>query len=131
MTRRSDAGVSLLELLISLAILGMVTVTVASIFSSGRRVWERSGGFEASVDHAVARAALRGWIEDIPIPRAGGTGQFKGTSTDFSTSVPALVFVPNDPGFARITVSWDEDKSQVTSTAAPASLIRPGYRKQQ
>ncbi len=128
MTRRKrdpDAGLSLLELLVSLAILGMITVTIASIFSSGRRVWDRTATYSEAVDTAVQRSALRDLLEELPTrspPKALGPF-FEGQGRGFAVVAPAVLIEANNPGFVRLSVGQASN-----SQNAPLRLLAEPIR---
>lgn len=76
--RSASAGFGLLELLVSLALVGLVTAIIAQSFSFGARVWEREAARGTDLDLAAMRltAMLEGAV--LPTVRAA----------DFSVRVP-------------------------------------------
>jgi len=61
-------GFTLLELLVSLAVLSLIMVAMVSTLSTGRRVWERVGSSDVVVGTALVRERLRHLVESAPLP---------------------------------------------------------------
>ena len=71
-SKENSAGFSLLELLLAIAVLGMISVALVSVMGTGRRIWERTD--ETSVrETALARSRLRSLVESIPLPTDQGS----------------------------------------------------------
>ncbi|RYG90068.1 hypothetical protein EU803_15765 [Loktanella sp. IMCC34160] len=64
--RSPVAGITLLELLLALAVMGMIGVALASSYSTTGQVWRRLGSGGAEVDQALARADLWAAVEAMP-----------------------------------------------------------------
>jgi len=67
MMRNQNAGLTILELLVSMAVLAMISVALVSTLSTGQQVWQRSEQSARQADLAVTRHRLRMLIEHIPV----------------------------------------------------------------
>lgn len=88
MTRDRRAGVSLLETMIALAVMGMIAVVLSSGLSNSARVLISSTEVTRDIDRALARQHLRSWLEramPIPFPGQNDAG-FRGTGSDLNFS---------------------------------------------
>lgn len=65
-SRNSSSGVTLLEVLLSMVILGLIGAAMSSMIGTGTRVWDRVGANSAVVDGAVQRLAMRQAMEGLP-----------------------------------------------------------------
>ncbi|MEM6932034.1 MAG: prepilin-type N-terminal cleavage/methylation domain-containing protein [Pseudomonadota bacterium] len=100
--RAKDGGLSLLELLVAVSLLGLLGTMVAGGVRFGTAVWERSadGGEAAIATRAATRAISRLLADARPIRRADGTLNppvlFRGTSTEVSliAAIPAALAPP-------------------------------------
>ena len=63
MKRQPTAGLSYIEMLVSLALLSLLTVLVSGVFDFGRRAWEQSDGLDQVTEAALLRSELRTWLE--------------------------------------------------------------------
>ena len=61
--RRGERGFTLLELLVALALLGLIGVTLARTMGVTVEVWKRSSAQEARMEQVIVRNKLREWIE--------------------------------------------------------------------
>ncbi|MEM1159375.1 MAG: prepilin-type N-terminal cleavage/methylation domain-containing protein [Pseudomonadota bacterium] len=128
MKRNTEAGFTVLELLISLAILAMIAATLATTISSGAQLWKRSATMPDREQAIVLRAKLRTWIETaVPPERLDLQQDFTGTATRmrFLTSTD----LPNERGGEAtwITVIVDESEpalSVVLETVTASGQIR-------
>jgi type II secretory pathway pseudopilin PulG len=72
MTQRDfRAGITLLETLISLAIMGMIAAVLTSGLGGTVRTLDRSAGVSQAVEYAIARRDFRTWLESalmLPAP---------------------------------------------------------------
>ena len=59
-----QSGFTYLEMLISLALLGLISVALASSLDFGRQVWKRAEGYSDIEQTAVLRSSLRGWMQE-------------------------------------------------------------------
>lgn len=83
--RGRKSGFSLLELMISLAVLSMVTVALVSTIGVGQRVWEKSETRGEETADALLRVRLRDLLERMPLPPGPNTAAavFRGTDEGF------------------------------------------------
>ena len=88
MTRDRRAGVSLLETMIALAVMGMIAVVLSSGLSNSARVLVSSTEVTRDIDRALARQDLLSWLERVlPIPFPGqNDAGFGGTGSDLNFS---------------------------------------------
>lgn len=75
MRRRRNSGVTQLELLISLAIMGMIAVLLANALNFNRQSLERSRFLSDETELVLARLTYRSWVEAIPLDYFGGTAR--------------------------------------------------------
>ena len=94
--RAQEAGFSLIELLVSLALLGMVAAILASGLSLGQGSWRRSEEkAQASRNMFDAQTALRRLIENLQPLRSGSQGlrsQASGSQASGYQDLRAIVF---------------------------------------
>lgn len=92
MKRNPTSGTTLLELLVSLAIMAMLAVVMTSLVSSGRKVWDRSDTLFATQEEALARVQVRRALEAMPIPKPHlrEVQLLKGTATELRWLVAAV-----------------------------------------
>lgn len=75
MIRKADHGVTLLELLVSLAVLALIAVAMASTLNTGRQIWNRTENVGHKTEIAIARQTLRNFLEHVPLPKEAGRAQ--------------------------------------------------------
>lgn len=73
MRRLGNSGVTQLELLVSLAIMGMIAVLLANALNFNRQSLDRARFLSDETDMILVHHTLRGWIEAMPLDYAGGT----------------------------------------------------------
>lgn len=78
--RLRSHGITQLELMVSLVIMGMISVLLANALSFDRRALERSGLLSSMTDRRVSQRQLMGLIEAIPLvsPSASASDIFEG-----------------------------------------------------
>lgn len=92
--RNPDAGFTLLETIIALAILGMIGVLLANLFAMGTRASERGMRQQALIEQAIARRDLRAHLYTLPIVR-----RTKPLNTIMHVRGDELIFfIPDDNG---------------------------------
>jgi prepilin-type N-terminal cleavage/methylation domain-containing protein len=62
---QSDSGFTFLELLISIAILAMISVMISGAMVYTRQVWNRGAKFTQYEHQALLRDSLRGWLQNV------------------------------------------------------------------
>ena len=67
MSRKVTAGITQLELMISLAILGMITILLASALNNNRQTLERFSSLSQATENMVSLRSLKGWVEQMPV----------------------------------------------------------------
>ncbi|MDX8355264.1 prepilin-type N-terminal cleavage/methylation domain-containing protein [Cognatiyoonia sp. IB215182] len=65
--RRQDAGITLLEVLLALAVMAMLGVGIGSLFETGSQVWQRIDANSEVADHAINRTELRSTLESMQV----------------------------------------------------------------
>lgn len=124
MTRRGDAGFSLLELLVAVGLTTLLVATAAGGLRFGARVWDRAADVsEAAIEDRALRRFLRATIEALePIHLRDGSRDpallFEGRPDRLLAAVAlpgalaptgphliALAFEPRDDGLA-LTLRW-------------------------
>lgn len=84
--RNPSSGITILEMLLSLAVMAMISIGIGSLFQTGNQVWLRVGSNDYVAGEAVARADLRRELENMTIvsPDTGLTTLFRATNEDFA-----------------------------------------------
>lgn len=109
MTRANQAGISLLETMIALAMMAMIAVILSSGLGSSARVLVSSSEVTKKVEVMLARRDLRLWMEAaLATPFPGqSSGDFIGTngSLSFSFVSESGEFWPGDPVEVAVQVN--------------------------
>ncbi len=108
--RRPTAGVTLLELLVSLAMMAALAMILASSFGVISRALQRLDPAQSALAVLLDRATLRRWIEDMPREAAL---QGEGDSLTFPTLIDDGVFWPG----ALATVTLTREGPALIATA--------------
>jgi prepilin-type N-terminal cleavage/methylation domain-containing protein len=120
--RGQQRGFTLLELMISLAVMAMIALMIGSALSTTARIITRSAGYGAFVDHALARRELISMVEaTLPTAFPGSQGAIaSGTAESFTFQaiIDDGVFWPGAPVTATLVLS---DLNAVTVTATGIS----------
>jgi len=69
--RGADSGITLLEVLISLALMGFIAIGLSSIGRTGSQSWERLDATDNVNDQALARFRVRQQFEALPLVKPG------------------------------------------------------------
>ena len=101
----TQSGFTYLEMLISLALLGLISVVLASSLDFGRQVWVRAEAYSDVEQSAVLRYSLRGWMQEIT-----DQASIKGTSQ--STSFTVRPTITPHPDTFRMDVTLEVEKGQ-------------------
>ncbi|WP_395541054.1 type II secretion system protein J [Neotabrizicola sp. sgz301269] len=121
MIRRSTkAGITLFETLIALAIMSMLAILLTSGLGFGIRYLDRSTSLSAAVDQALARRALRDWLEHAllaPVP-LDNRPLFIGSATElrFLAEATDLRFWPG----AAVDVRLGQDSARLYTNGISA-----------
>lgn len=84
--RSKTSGITLLEILLSLAVMAMIGVGIGSLFNTGGQIWRSIDSSQHLADHAIARQSLRSALENMPV-------------VSHATSLDDI-FLPHDSGFS-------------------------------
>lgn len=112
-----QAGFTYLEMLISLALLGLISVVLASSLEFGRQVWKRAGAYSEIEQTAILRSSLRDWMQEID-----DHATIKGTHQIISFKVQPTI-VPH-PDIFHMDVRLEIEKEQRSDVL---SLSLTGY----
>lgn len=106
------AGLSVLELLVALALVGLIAVGLAGTLGFGARVWDRASSLQGSEEPLILRARLRQWLSEAVPPRRilRVPTEFEGNPNGFAFTT--LAETPHEPDAAamRIAVGPDEQR---------------------
>lgn len=105
MRRNSRSGVTLLELLLSLALMALIAVGLASTLGLGTRVWEQSKRQVGAQEQIVLRTRLRTWLSQSVSPTRLLPFDHQFTATDQEFSFVTLAETPHEPNAAALLVS--------------------------
>ncbi len=89
--RHPISGLSQLEVLIALAIMGLITVVLANALSFTGRLLQRTIPLSQQVEHALARDTLRRWAEDMPLSYRAEPGRLAVLGTQNSLTLRTLI----------------------------------------
>lgn len=132
--RNPRAGVTLLELLLSLVLMAAMAVILASVLGLTGRAALRVGAAAAATDLLVARHTVRGWIEAAPrmAPFAGSPEALRfetlADTPPFSAADPARISLSRDAAGAVIAeIASSDDAVSQRLTLSTAGELRIGY----
>lgn len=108
-TSNSRSGFSILELLIALALMGLIAGGLASTMGLGARVWERSQTLQNNEVPAALRILLRNWVIQMTPPKRTlpFDHPFVGTPNRFSFTT--LAELPSSPDVAALYIKVHTD----------------------
>lgn len=112
---RNQAGYSLIELMIVLALLGLISLAIAGSLRFGARVWERTEHEIAATETARGGHALLGTLLSHLYPRAAADG----SDAAFDGSAERMTFLTDASsaygagGIARVTLSARKERGNV------------------
>ncbi len=112
---RNQAGYSLVELAIVLALLGLISLAIAGSLQFGARVWERTEQEIAATETARGSHALLGTLLSHLYPRAAA----EGSETAFDGAADRMTFLTDASsaygagGIARVTLSLKKVRGAV------------------
>lgn len=128
MVIRDDQGFTLIEVLVALALLGLLSTLLFDGLRLGARVWERVGSHDAADDELHhAQSLIRHQLERAyPLPVADGREHppiaFTGTEDDLTFIAPALRAVA-EGGNARVTLAAVRDGKFLTLVMSAAGEL--------
>lgn len=82
--RCRSSGFTYLEVLISLALLAIMSISLASSLNFGRQAWHRTLNVAQSAEYAIVRSDIRRWLQSID-----GESEFIGNETGFTFEISA------------------------------------------
>ncbi|MVO18477.1 hypothetical protein [Parasedimentitalea huanghaiensis] len=113
--RKPNLGISQLEVLISLAVMGLIAVLLANVLNFSRMSLNRAQEVSSEVGLFLTRNSLRHWGEEIPLSYNNETvsGYFHGKNTDLRFHT----LISNDSfwGGELTTVHLHEDNGTLTA----------------
>lgn len=113
------AGLSLLELLVSLALMALIAGGLAGAFGIGTKLWERTFALDEHRTEIALRLRLRGWIEQAlpPSRLTPFPADFQGSATGLQfTTLAQTAFAPEAAALI-ISLQVDDD-ALILSTQA-------------
>jgi len=131
--RRIDAGFTLLEVVIALAILGIGLTVIMELFSGGLRLGRASQEYTKAMNYASTK------LEEISvqdtIDEGGGEGQFDDTYR-WQVGVEKVDLLPGDKGtdfkppadlyHIRVSVAWKSGSKERTASFETYKTVKPG-----
>lgn len=104
MRRSAQSGFTLLELLVSLAILSMIGLLLAGTIQTGSLIWQRTQKLPDQNTQTILRGKLRTWIERaVPTTRLDLRQEFQGQTNQFSFVTSEDLPIEQAGEFSRIT----------------------------
>jgi prepilin-type N-terminal cleavage/methylation domain-containing protein len=123
MTRATEDGYTLIELIVALLLASLVGTAVTGGLQFGTRIWERSDSrIEESRDIATAQTVLRSLLASAIPRRKGGFVTFRGERGSLSfdaSTLPAL----GSHGLVRMDIVLDHDVAESSLKLVATSLI--------
>ena len=117
MTRPSNSGISQLELMISLIIMGMIAVLLANALNFNRQSLSRSNIISNQTEMLLLQHSLRRWVEGMPLDYSGKTGRwlFEGDKhyLRFRTLVPDGSYQSGELTEFTLTVKTIEEHQSI------------------
>jgi general secretion pathway protein J len=119
--RRSERGFTIVELLVSLAILGLMSVMLLSGVTTGRRVWDKVEARGSEADTIASASAQVRTLIETAFPE-----------TLFSTGDPSVAFAGNTLGMTFLaappagTASGPAEYRLGTDASGALTLVRAG-----
>jgi general secretion pathway protein J len=107
---RKQAGYSLVELMIVLALLGLISLVIAGGLRFGSRVWERTERVVSATEVARGGHALLTALLGRIYPRAAA----EGADVAFEGTPDRISFVADARGLARFTLSLKHERNGVS-----------------
>ena len=136
MRAHAQSGYSLVELLVVLALLGLISTAIAGGFSFGARVWERTERAVSTVERASGGHTLLRALLSNTYPRKSETGgpepqvAFEGTG-DRLTFLAATSAHLGEAGIARLTLTVERNGGAATLVlSSQAEIGKQSERKE-
>jgi len=113
---RREAGFSLLEVLVALALLAIIGASIVQTTSLAANVWRRTETFSEKTELAQIREKLRLWLETMKSPNAlvGLRSEPEGDRKTFTFLTTTVLPISDALSEARITITAGDDEGLVT-----------------
>jgi len=129
MSRQSNSGVTQLELLVSLSVMGLVAILLANAMNFSRQALLRTDTALTAKDAHVMRSRLVQWAENMPLDYHGDTARslLLGTTTSlgFSASIDAYGLSPTQRSWISLATQAQENTLVMTLEGISASGEQP------
>jgi len=92
MSRTTSSGITQLEMMISLVVMGMIAVLLANVLNYNRQTIERFQSFSVTADELLVQHKLRAWVEQMPLGSKPGAASASLEGDDVRLRFHTLVF---------------------------------------
>jgi len=121
--RHSQAGITLLEVLISLALMSFIAIGLSSIGKTGSQAWARLETGSNTDNYALTRYQLRQDLEALPLVRSGLLIDEVFQVQQSGTSI--LIFSQPEEGW---TIDWSDGVLTYGNTAVTQENLYPNVQ---
>ncbi len=127
MSRQPDAGLTYIEMLVSLALLAIMSVLLAGAFDASRRILDRASGLSLDEDALLARLELRRALENAR-PDATASPTFAGSANGFTAEFLGQEDAPLNVTYTpEGELQWQGGSADVTQLAKELTGVRFSY----